>query len=116
MSPEYAIDGVFSIKSNVFSFGVLLLEIVSGKRNRGSTHPEHELNLLEHARNYLFLLGQSMCVYYVGNTLQKIGHACEWFICWKEMGHCLSLKSHVFSQRESKLIEENKKDIFPSME
>ncbi|CAI0422931.1 unnamed protein product [Linum tenue] len=33
MSPEYAMEGVFSTKSDVFSFGVLLLEIVSGKRN-----------------------------------------------------------------------------------
>ncbi|XP_024447886.2 G-type lectin S-receptor-like serine/threonine-protein kinase At4g27290 isoform X3 [Populus trichocarpa] len=48
MSPEYAIDGLFSIKSDVFSFGVLVLEIVSGKRNWGFTHPEHELNLLGH--------------------------------------------------------------------
>ncbi|GAY58798.1 hypothetical protein CUMW_189670 [Citrus unshiu] len=35
MAPEYAMEGVFSIKSDVFSFGVLLLEIVSGKRNSG---------------------------------------------------------------------------------
>lgn len=33
MSPEYAIDGICSTKSDVFSFGVLLLEIVSGKKN-----------------------------------------------------------------------------------
>ena len=33
MSPEYAMEGVFSIKSDVFSFGVLLLEIISGKKN-----------------------------------------------------------------------------------
>ncbi|KAF2923192.1 cysteine-rich receptor-like protein kinase 10 [Oryza sativa Japonica Group] len=30
--PEYAFEGVCSIKSDVFSFGVLILEIVSGKR------------------------------------------------------------------------------------
>ena len=35
MSPEYVIDGHFSVKSDVFSFGVVLLEIVSGKKNRG---------------------------------------------------------------------------------
>ncbi|KAK9215423.1 hypothetical protein WN944_007428 [Citrus x changshan-huyou] len=35
MAPEYAMEGVFSIKSDVFSFGVLLLETVSGKRNSG---------------------------------------------------------------------------------
>ncbi|XP_031276354.1 G-type lectin S-receptor-like serine/threonine-protein kinase At4g27290 [Pistacia vera] len=49
MSPEYAIDGVFSMKSDVFSFGVLVLEIVSGKKNRGFSHPDHYHNLLGHA-------------------------------------------------------------------
>ncbi|MFS7903066.1 putative protein kinase RLK-Pelle-DLSV family [Helianthus anomalus] len=33
MSPEYAMHGHFSVKSDVFSFGVLVLEIISGKRN-----------------------------------------------------------------------------------
>ncbi|KAL1537400.1 non-specific serine/threonine protein kinase [Salvia divinorum] len=33
MSPEYAMHGQYSIKSDVFSFGVLVLEIVSGQRN-----------------------------------------------------------------------------------
>ncbi|KAJ8763606.1 hypothetical protein K2173_003078 [Erythroxylum novogranatense] len=49
MSPEYAVDGMFSVKSDVFSFGVLVLEIVSGRRNRGFCHPGHDLNLLGHA-------------------------------------------------------------------
>ncbi|RWR90857.1 cysteine-rich receptor-like protein kinase 25 [Cinnamomum micranthum f. kanehirae] len=33
MAPEYVMHGQFSIKSDVFSFGVLLLEIVSGQKN-----------------------------------------------------------------------------------
>ncbi|KAH0657187.1 hypothetical protein KY285_032069 [Solanum tuberosum] len=33
MSPEYALEGLFSIKSDVFAFGVVLLEIISGRRN-----------------------------------------------------------------------------------
>ncbi|XP_037492209.1 G-type lectin S-receptor-like serine/threonine-protein kinase SD1-1, partial [Jatropha curcas] len=49
MSPEYAVDGLFSMKSDVFSFGVLILEIVSGKKNRGFFHQEHNHNLLGHA-------------------------------------------------------------------
>lgn len=49
MSPEYAVDGMFSVKSDVFSFGVLVLEIVSGKKNRGFSHSDHSLNLLGHA-------------------------------------------------------------------
>jgi hypothetical protein len=30
MSPEYAMEGAFSVKSDTYSFGVLVLEIVSG--------------------------------------------------------------------------------------
>ncbi|KAI4389407.1 hypothetical protein MLD38_001636 [Melastoma candidum] len=33
MAPEYAARGNFSLKSDVFSFGVLVLEIISGRRN-----------------------------------------------------------------------------------
>ena len=33
MSPEYALEGLFSIKLDVFSFGVLMLEIASGRKN-----------------------------------------------------------------------------------
>ena len=39
-------DGVFSMKSDVFSFGVLLLEIISGKRNKGFYNSNRDLNLL----------------------------------------------------------------------
>ena len=46
MSPEYALDGFFSVKSDVFSFGVVVLEIISGKRNTGFFQPEHALSLL----------------------------------------------------------------------
>ncbi|KAB1212527.1 Cysteine-rich receptor-like protein kinase 10 [Morella rubra] len=33
MAPEYAIDGYLSEKADVFSYGVLVLEIVSGRKN-----------------------------------------------------------------------------------
>ncbi|KAK2995058.1 hypothetical protein RJ640_024516 [Escallonia rubra] len=48
MAPEYAMEGLFSVKSDVFSFGVLLLEIVSGKKNTGFYNKD-PLNLLGHA-------------------------------------------------------------------
>ncbi|CAN4123797.1 unnamed protein product [Withania somnifera] len=45
---EYAAEGKFSVKSNVFSFGVVVLEILSRKRNRGFLHPDHHHNILGH--------------------------------------------------------------------
>lgn len=48
MAPEYATDGFFSVKSDVFSFGVLVLEVISGHKNRGFFHRDHDLNLLGH--------------------------------------------------------------------
>ena len=46
MSPEYALDGLFSVKSDVFSFGVVVIEIITGKRNTGFYQPERSLSLL----------------------------------------------------------------------
>ncbi|XP_017985302.1 PREDICTED: receptor-like serine/threonine-protein kinase SD1-6 [Theobroma cacao] len=48
MSPEYALEGLFSVKSDVFSFGVLLLEIVSGRKNTGF-YQSKSLHLLGYA-------------------------------------------------------------------
>lgn len=56
MSPEYAVDGLFSVKSDVFSFGVLVLEIVCGSRNRGFFHKDHLHNLLGHVSNVILII------------------------------------------------------------
>ncbi|KAJ0568887.1 putative protein kinase RLK-Pelle-DLSV family [Helianthus annuus] len=48
MSPEYAMGGVISEKSDVFSYGVMLLEIMSGKRNTEFIHQE-QIYPLAHA-------------------------------------------------------------------
>ncbi|RWR88274.1 Protein kinase domain-containing protein [Cinnamomum micranthum f. kanehirae] len=49
MAPEYAMDGLFSVKSDVFSFGVLLLEILSGRKNSRSYLAENAQSLLAYA-------------------------------------------------------------------
>ncbi|KAH7662009.1 S-receptor-like serine/threonine-protein kinase protein [Dioscorea alata] len=46
MAPEYAMDGVFSVKSDVYSYGVLVLEIISGQKNRGVYLSNPDLCLL----------------------------------------------------------------------
>lgn len=55
MSPEYAMGGTFSEKSDVFSFGVLLLEIINGRRNTSPDYHEKHLNLIGYVRAHIDL-------------------------------------------------------------
>ncbi|WOK97876.1 receptor-like serine/threonine-protein kinase SD1-8 isoform X1 [Canna indica] len=52
MAPEYISSGLFSFKSDVFSFGVIVLEILSGKRNRVFNQAGVRLNLLGHVSSF----------------------------------------------------------------
>jgi len=45
MSPEYTM-GQFSEKSDIYSFGVILLEIVSGRSNTSFNSAEHSYTFL----------------------------------------------------------------------
>ncbi|GJU95983.1 putative receptor-like protein kinase [Tanacetum coccineum] len=49
MAPEYMRRGQFSVKTDVFSFGVLVLEMVAGQRNHGFQNGESIQNLLSFA-------------------------------------------------------------------
>ncbi|XP_076922605.1 G-type lectin S-receptor-like serine/threonine-protein kinase B120 [Bidens hawaiensis] len=49
MPPEYAMDGTFSMKSDIFSFGVLILEIISGRRNCSFIQNNRTYNLIGYA-------------------------------------------------------------------
>ena len=51
MSPEYVIFEKFSTKSDVFSFGVILLKIISGKKNNSSYQAHSSLTLIGHVSN-----------------------------------------------------------------
>lgn len=47
LAPEYAIQGKLNRKADLYSFGVLLLEIVSGRNNTNTRLPVEEQYLLE---------------------------------------------------------------------
>ena len=51
MSPEYIIFGKYLTKSDVFSFGVMLLETMSGKKNNDSYQNHPSLTLIGHVSN-----------------------------------------------------------------
>ena len=47
MAPEYVMHGHLSVKADVFSFGVLILELVSGQKNSTFDINLDAQNLLE---------------------------------------------------------------------
>ncbi|KAG2681719.1 hypothetical protein I3843_11G157500 [Carya illinoinensis] len=49
LAPEYAIRGQVTRKADIYSFGVLLIEIVSGRNNTNKRLPAEEQYLLERA-------------------------------------------------------------------
>uniref|UniRef100_A0A803QX11 Protein kinase domain-containing protein n=1 Tax=Cannabis sativa TaxID=3483 RepID=A0A803QX11_CANSA len=53
MAPEYAFSGQFSTKSDVFSFGIIVLEIVSGKKSNSFKHQKNNHTLIGHAWSLL---------------------------------------------------------------
>ncbi|CAL5054745.1 unnamed protein product [Urochloa decumbens] len=58
MAPEYAMEGVFSVKSDVFSFGVLVLEILSGQRNGSMYLQEHQHTLIQDVKSFSHVISQ----------------------------------------------------------
>ncbi|XP_010545709.1 PREDICTED: G-type lectin S-receptor-like serine/threonine-protein kinase CES101 isoform X2 [Tarenaya hassleriana] len=51
MSPEYVREGMFSTKSDIYSLGVLMLEMVSGRKNNSFHDTERPINLVSHSWN-----------------------------------------------------------------
>ncbi|KAM4101938.1 hypothetical protein ACB094_05G184100 [Castanea mollissima] len=78
MAPEYAMEGLFSVKSDVFSFGVILLEIISGKRSSGFYLTEHSQTLLAYAWR---LWNEDKVIEFVDNFLMESGSTLEIVKC-----------------------------------
>lgn len=64
MAPEYIMAGRISEKTDVFSFGVLVLEIISGRRNTSFYSDELSLGLLGYVCYYpIISLSNSLLSY-----------------------------------------------------
>uniref|UniRef100_A0A6N2ME67 non-specific serine/threonine protein kinase n=1 Tax=Salix viminalis TaxID=40686 RepID=A0A6N2ME67_SALVM len=86
MAPEYATDGLFSVKSEVFSFGILLLEIISGKKSRGFYHTDYSQSLIAHTWR---LWNEGKTIEMIDslmdgscNPIQMTGHICMASVVW----------------------------------
>lgn len=47
MAPEYAYRGKLTVKADVYSFGIVVLEIVSGRKNTDSKACEEQEYLVD---------------------------------------------------------------------
>ncbi|XP_047175004.1 cysteine-rich receptor-like protein kinase 10 isoform X3 [Vigna umbellata] len=80
MAPEYAMEGLFSVKSDVFSFGVLVLEIICGRKN-GRFYLSDGQILLEYAWR----------IWYEGKCLELMDPILEKSFIGSEVQRCIQI-------------------------
>ncbi|KAH8971560.1 hypothetical protein BDL97_02G149800 [Sphagnum fallax] len=109
MSPEYATYGELSTKVDVYSFGVLMLEIISGRKsivNFTSTSPE-QISLVKWAwilqKNKLLndLIDQKMINTLVANEVQLVINVA--LLCVQKKATKRPVMSHALAMLEGKM-------------
>jgi serine/threonine protein kinase len=58
MAPEYVVRGKLTEKADVYSFGILVLEVVCGKRN--NSFSENSYSILQMVNIFIWHINQCM--------------------------------------------------------
>ncbi|KAL3512433.1 hypothetical protein ACH5RR_025150 [Cinchona calisaya] len=118
MSPEYAMDGIFSEKSDVFSFGVMILEIISGRKNNSFHVSDRHLNLIGHVWD-LWIEGRILeitdsCLGETVSKLEALQYVEVGLLCVQENAADRPIMSDVVSMllNESKILANPKRPAF----
>ncbi|XP_044472382.1 L-type lectin-domain containing receptor kinase S.4-like [Mangifera indica] len=82
MAPEYAINGVFFEKSDAFSFGVMVLEIISGRRCN---------NTIFYDGSPLNLVGYAWQLWKAGSAMELRNPALQDSCCEEQVLKCVNL-------------------------
>ncbi|XWS75673.1 hypothetical protein CRYUN_Cryun01aG0111300 [Craigia yunnanensis] len=91
MAPEYAIDGELTEKFDVFSFGVILLEVLFGRIACDSTVSENQQDILAWAKEFL----REGTIYHVTDSYLKGRIAPECFKKYLEIAcSCVHYKGN----------------------
>ncbi|KAK4364826.1 hypothetical protein RND71_016184 [Anisodus tanguticus] len=61
-APEYVNTGHLTTRSDIYSFGVVLLELLTGRRAMDKTRPKNEQNLVDWTRPYLSSSRRLRCI------------------------------------------------------